>query len=83
MAIDERFVFLLQLIARMGNAEGDVAIIGEQKQPGRLPVKSSDRNDPLADVDQVHHRPPATFVARRSDVTRWLVQQNVATLLGS
>ncbi len=83
MAVDQRFVFLLQFIARMGDTKGDIAIIGEQQQPGGLAVKPSDGNHSLPDVDQIHHRSPTTFITRCGDVTRRLVQQNVASLFRS
>ncbi len=83
MAIDKRFVFLLQFIARMGDAKGDVTIIGEQQKPRGLPVESSYGNDPLGDIHQVHYGPSATLVARGGDVSGWFVQQDVASLFRS
>ncbi len=67
----------------MGHTEGDVAIISEQQQSRGLPVKSPNRNDPLRDIYQVHNGSPATLIARGGDVSRWLVQQNIASLLRS
>lgn len=82
MPIDERLIFLFQLVAGMGDAKGDVTIIREQQQAGGLPIESANRHDPFRDFDEVHDRPPSPLIARRRDVSGRLIQQNIAPLLG-
>lgn len=76
-------VLLGQAVAGVHHAVGDVAVVGQEEQPLGVAVEAADRVDPLADIDQVHHRPPLALVARGGDVAARLVEEEVAGSLGA
>lgn len=81
MAIDECLVLLLDPIARVGDAKGDVAIVGQQQEPRRLPVESADRHHSLRHLDEIEHGATPPLVAGGGDVAGWFVEHDVAATL--
>lgn len=74
MAIEQRLILFLDAEARMGDPKGDVSVIGQQQQSRRVTVEPPDRDNPLGNVDQVEHRPPAALVSGGRDVAFRLVE---------
>jgi len=56
----------------------DVAIIRQQEQALGVAVEPTDRKNPFADPNKVHHRPAIAFVACGCDVSGWFVEHQVA-----
>lgn len=77
MPVEQRLVFLIDLVARVHDSVGNQAIVREQEQPFGLPVEPSDRHDALPDLDEIHDRVAPTLVRHRCDVAPGLVQDNV------
>ncbi len=78
----EDVVLLVEFVTGMHHAVRDVPIVGEQEQPLGVPVEAADWEDALGHVDQIHDRATIPLVAGRRDVAAWLVEEQVARLLG-
>ena len=71
-------VFLLHAIAGVSQAEGEIAVVGEQQQTFTAIIQPPNGVDALFYVgDQLHHCWPLLVVADRSHVATWLVQHDV------
>ena len=62
IAVQQRLVLLVDLEARMHDAMGNLAVVGQQQQPLRLAVESANRHDPFADWNEVHDGIAAALV---------------------
>ena len=67
-------------MARMCQAGGQVAIVGQQQQPFGFEVEAADGVDVLADADKIDDRRPLLRIGSRGDVSARLVQQQVAMM---
>ena len=66
------------LIARMQQAGGQLAVIGQQQQPGRVIVEPTDRKDALAHpAEQLTDRWPPFGVGQGADHTSRFVEQKI------
>ena len=66
------------LIARMQQAGGQLAVIGQQQQPGRVIVEPTDRKDALADLaEQLTDRWSPFRVGQGADHTGRFVEQKI------
>jgi hypothetical protein len=77
VAVQQRLVLLVDPVARMHDAVGDLAVVGQQQQAFGLPVQPADRDDPLVDGNEVHNGVAAALVGGCRDVATRLVEQNV------
>ena len=59
-------VLLLDAEAGMGQAVGQLAVVGEEQEPLGVGVEPPDREHPGLGRHQLHHRRPAVGVLRRS-----------------
>jgi hypothetical protein len=66
-------ILLLQLVPRVHNPVGNIAVVGKEQQPFGVPIESANGIDPFRDVNQIHHRPPIALVFGGSDVPAWFV----------
>ena len=66
-ALDARAIGPRHLEARVGQRVGEVAVVGEQDQPGRVGVQPPDRVQALGRGHEVDDGAPAMGVARRRD----------------
>ena len=65
----------------MGEPVGELAVVGQQQQPGRVGVEAADRVEPGRRVDQLDHRRPAARLARgRDDAGRLVDRPDLARL---
>lgn len=71
-------VFLGQTVARVHDPVRQLAVVSQEEQTLGIAVEPPDWVNALADVDQVHHRPPVTLVAGRGDVARRFVEHDRA-----
>src|SRR6266508_2892383 len=76
--LDLSKVPLLDAVARMGKAVGEVAVIGEQDQPLGVPVQPADRDHPRVLWHHLDHRRPALRVIGGAHHSQRLVQHPVA-----
>ena len=74
-------ILLGQPVAGVHDPVGHIAVVGEEQQAFGIAVEPSNRVNAFGDVDQVHHGPPPALVADSRDVTRRLVQDQVAKRL--
>ena len=81
IALDLGDVDLVDLVARVREPVGELAVVGEQEHTGRVGVEPADRDDARRMVDEVDDRRPAARVARRRDDPGRLVQEHVGELL--
>lgn len=81
MTVQIDLVLLLNLVARVHDAEGELAVIGEEQQAFAGAVQATHRFDALRNIDELHHRLAATLVGNGRDVTLGLVQDDVALAL--
>lgn len=69
------------LVTRVGESVGQLAIVGQQHQTGRVGIESADGIEPfvhvLGQVDVVQHGDPAQLVTGGGDGPTGLVQRNV------
>ncbi len=70
-------VLLLDARRRMGDAVGQLAVVGEQQQALGVGVEAPDWEHPRLGRDELDDRPPPVRVAGRRDDSRWLVEQVV------
>ena len=63
-------------VARVGEPVGELAVVGEQDQPGRVGVEAADRVEAALGVDQLDHRPAAARLARGRDDPGRLVERS-------
>ncbi len=76
------FVFLLDLVARMGEAQGEIAVVGENEQTFALGIEPADVEDPRqVRRKKIVNRVARVCVAARGDKPRGLVQDDVEPLL--
>ena len=75
--VDSGQVFLVEPVARVGDAVGQLAVVGEQQQALRVGVEAADGEHPRLGGDQLDDRGAAVRVAGRRDDAAWLVQQVV------
>ncbi len=68
-AADDGTVGLVDLEARVRQPVGEVAIVGQQDQAGRVGVQSADRIEPLSRVDERDDGPAPLWVAGGGDDT--------------
>lgn len=78
MSVQQRFVFLVQLVARVHHAIGDLAIVRQQQKSLGVAIQPTNRQDTALHADEVHHRIAPTFVGCCRDVALRLVQQQIA-----
>ncbi len=81
VAVEQRLVLLVDLVARMHDAVGDKPIVRQQQQPLGLAVKPPDRHDALAHLDEIHHGVATSLVRHRRDVTLGLVEHDITQAL--
>jgi hypothetical protein len=74
-------IFLFEPEARVHDPVGEIAVIGQQQQPFRIPVEPADRVEALLRLDQFHHGLAVTLVARGGDVPPRLVEHDVPAAL--
>ncbi len=79
VTVEECFVLLVDPVAWMHDAVGDLAIVRQQQQSLGLAIETAYRNDTLVDGHEVHDGVSAALVRHRRDVTTRLVEQNVAS----
>jgi len=78
-AADARVVLALDLVARVQQPRGELAVVGQQQQAFRVVVQPANRVDVLAHVRQeVEHGRPVLRVLPRGHVPAGLVEQDVA-----
>ena len=70
-------VLLLDPVAGVGQAVGQVPVVGQHQQPLGVDVEAADGKDPGVAGHQVDHGGPALGVGRRGDHPRRLVEQVV------
>ena len=76
------FVDTLDLVARMGERHGEIAVVGENQQTLGIVVEPPYRVDVLAYVlQQIQHRRPPLGIRSRGDVPGRLVEQKIAERL--
>lgn len=78
VTIEQSLILLLDLVSWMHDPVCDFAVIRQKQEPLRLTVESTDWNHSLVDRDEVHDRVPSAFIRCRGDVSRGLIEQNVA-----
>lgn len=80
-AIGDDVILLRELVARVHHAIGDVAMVGQQQQPLRLAVQTTDRIDPLGNIDEIHHGPALPLVLDGRNEPAGLVEHDEAWAL--
>ena len=76
--VDLGDVGLVHLVRRVRQPLREVAVVGEQDQPGGVGVEPADVEEPLGPVgDQVGQRAPALGVGHRRDHAARLVEHQV------
>ena len=73
VAIEQRFILLVELKPRVHDPVGDLAVVGEQQQPFCRAVETTNRDHAIRGVDQVHDGQPVTLVRRGRDIARGFV----------
>ena len=72
-----RDVDLLDLVARVREAVGERAVVGQEQHAGGVGVEAADRDDSRRVVDQLDDGRPAAGVAGGGDDAGRLVQEHV------
>jgi hypothetical protein len=72
-------ILLLHAESRVQQAVGQFAVVGEQEQPGRIPVEPPYREYARTGRHAVYHRATPVRIVGGTDDTRGLVQQPVFT----
>ena len=67
---------LLDLEARMGQPVGELAVVGEQNEPGAVDVEPAHRVEAKRRADQPHHGPAALGIGRGRDDTERFVERD-------
>lgn len=80
-AVEQRFVFLVDLKARVHDAMGDLAVVGQQQKSLGLPVKATHWHDASFDAHEIHHGVASAFVVSGGDVALGFVEQDIASAL--
>ena len=81
VALDLGDVDLVDLVARVGEPVGELAVVRQQQRAGRVGVEAADRDDARRVADEADDGRAAPRVARGRDDARRLVQQHVGELL--
>jgi hypothetical protein len=71
-------ILLVELIPRVHDPVGDVAVVGEEEETFGVAVEPTHRVDPFPDLDDVHHRPAVAFVFRSRDIAARFVEDQIA-----
>jgi hypothetical protein len=74
-------VLLVELVARVHDPVGDVAVVGQQQQTLGVAIEAAHWVDALRDLDDVHHRAAVPLVLGRRDVTARFVEDQVPRTL--
>ncbi len=69
----DRAIGLLDFEARMGEPVGELTVIGQEDQAGRVDVEAAHRVQPQGRENQRHHRRAALGIASGGDHSEWLV----------
>ena len=78
-----RLIHALEPVSRVGQAFGQLAVIGQQQQPLRIVIKTTDRVHVLAHArDEVENGSPPLWIVTGRYVSRGLVHQHIAAPLG-
>ena len=78
-----RLVGALHAVARMRQLRREIAVVGQEQQPLGVVVEATHGIDVLPDAaKQIDHCRPPLWIGSRGDVTRRLVEQDVARPLG-
>ena len=77
-------IVLFDLVARMGQAVDQIAVVGQQQQALGVVVETADRHDArTAAAHEIRDRFAAALILERGDVAARLVQHEVALFLAS
>ena len=77
-----RFVHALDLVPRMGQRGGEIAVVGENEQPFGVEIEPADRIDVLPHAFQeIENGGPVLGVRSRGDIAARLVEKKIAMLL--
>ena len=77
-AVGEDLVFLVELIAGVGDAVRERAVVGQQQESFGFPIESPDRVDAVMGFHQIHDRATVALIACGGDIARWLVEHEIA-----
>ena len=78
-ACNARFVRALDAVARMRQFRREIAVVGQEQQPLGVVVEATHGIDVLPHAaKQIDHGRPSLWIGSRGDVTRRLVEQDVA-----
>jgi uncharacterized protein with GYD domain len=81
LPLDVRLVRLVHLVARVGEAMGELAVVRQEKRPRRVDVEAADGDEPRTMLDEIYDGRTSLWVPRgRHDPGR-LVQEHVGELL--
>ena len=83
LALDLGDVDLVDLVAGVGEAVGELAVVRQQQRAGRVGVEPADRDDARRVGDEPDDGRPPAGVARGRDDTGRLVQEHVGELAGA
>ncbi len=65
----------------MGDSKEEFAVVRQQQEPGGLAIEPADRDHALRHVDQIEHRSAPALVGGGRNITRRLVQHEIAPAL--
>lgn len=77
----EDLILLVQVVAGMHHAIGDVTIVGQEQKALGVPVEPADRINPFRDLHKVHDRAAVALVFDGGDITARFIEQKVARAL--
>jgi hypothetical protein len=82
-SVEEDLVFFFHFVTRMGECEGEVAIVGNDKEPFAFFVEASNVVDAGPIIrDEVEDGASPGLVGRGADEAFWFVDDGVDVLLG-